>query len=149
MTGTYNTKSAGETISHALLFGGTLRRGDVVALYGDLGSGKTQFVKGVCLAYNITTPVTSPSFVILNRYEGRDKKNDELFVYHFDLYRVKSTAELYDLGYEELLQNNGICLIEWAEMLGGLLPERRYDVRLSLGDNENERLIEISGPDKK
>jgi tRNA threonylcarbamoyladenosine biosynthesis protein TsaE len=149
MTGNYNTKSADETISHALLFGSILRRGDVVALYGDLGSGKTQFVKGVCLAFNVTTPVTSPSFVILNRYEGRDKKNNELFVYHFDLYRVKSTAELYDLGYEELLKNDGICLIEWAEMLGGLLPEHRYDVRLSLGNNENERLIEISKPDKE
>ncbi len=149
MTGTYNTKSADDTIGHASSFGGTLQRGDVVALYGDLGSGKTQFVKGVCLAFDITTPVTSPSFVILNRYEGRDKKNNELFVYHFDLYRIKSTAELYDLGYEELLKNDGICLIEWAEMLGGLLPEHRYDVRLSLCNNENERLIEISRTDKE
>jgi len=143
MTGAYNTKSVDDTITHALSFGGTLRRGDVVALYGDLGSGKTQFVKGVCLAFKTNTPVTSPSFVILNRYEGRDKNYNELFVYHFDLYRVKSTAELYDLGYEELLKSDGICLIEWAEMLGSLLPEHRYDVRLSLGKDENERLIEI------
>ena len=143
MIGTYNTKSVDDTIAYALSFGGTLRRGDVVALYGDLGSGKTQFVKGVCLAFKTNTPVTSPSFVILNRYEGRDKNNNELFVYHFDLYRVKSTGELYDLGYEELLKSDGICLIEWAEMLGNLLPEHRYDVRLSLGNDENERLIEI------
>jgi tRNA threonylcarbamoyladenosine biosynthesis protein TsaE len=70
---------------------------------------------------------------------------NELLLYHFDLYRVKSLAEIYDLGYEEFLRGNGICLIEWAEMLGELLPKERYDVRLSLGDRENERRIEITG----
>jgi tRNA threonylcarbamoyladenosine biosynthesis protein TsaE len=65
-------------------------------------------------------------------------------MYHFDLYRIKSLTELYDLGYEEFLRGDGICLVEWAEMLGDLLPEQRYDVRLLVGADENERRIEIS-----
>ena len=138
------TTSTEETISYAGEFADKLQRGDIVALYGDLGSGKTQFVKGICLAFKSHTPATSPSFVILNRYEGLDKCGNELLVYHFDLYRIKSLTELYDLGYEEFLQGNGICLIEWAEMLRDLLPKRRYDVRLSLGTDENERFIEIN-----
>jgi tRNA threonylcarbamoyladenosine biosynthesis protein TsaE len=112
-------------------------------LYGDLGTGKTQFVKGVCRAFSAHTPVTSPSFVILNRYEGVDKQGQELLLYHLDLYRVKSFTEIYDLGYEEFFQNNSICFIEWAEILGVLLPRRRYDIRLSFGDEECERRIKI------
>jgi tRNA threonylcarbamoyladenosine biosynthesis protein TsaE len=144
----HTTKSTEGTISLAGAFADSLQRGNVVALYGDLGSGKTQFVKGVCRTFKAHTPVTSPSFVILNRYDGVDKIGNELFMYHFDLYRVKSITELYDLGYEEFLQGDGICLIEWAEMLGDLLPERRYDVRLSAGAGENERRIEINKMEK-
>ena len=139
------TTAAEETIALARMFAGRLKRGDVVALYGDLGSGKTQFVKGVCQAFKTHTPATSPSFVILNRYDGMDEHHCEILLYHFDLYRVKSVTEIYDLGYEEFLQNDGVCLIEWAEMLGDLLPEQRYDVRFSLGVIENERCIEIAG----
>jgi len=142
------TKSAEETIAIARTFAGRLQRGDVVTLFGDLGSGKTQFVKGVCQTLKTRTPATSPSFVILNRYDGMDERNNELLLYHFDLYRVKSLAEIYDLGYEEFVQGDSICLIEWAEMLGELLPKQRYDVRFSLGENENERQIEITGVSK-
>jgi tRNA threonylcarbamoyladenosine biosynthesis protein TsaE len=140
----YTTTSTEETISYAGAFADKLQRGDIVALYGDLGSGKTQFVKGVCLAFKSYTPATSPSFVILNRYEGVDKYGNELLIYHFDLYRVTSLTELYDLGYEEFFHGGGICLIEWAEMLRDLLPMQRYDIRLSLGTDENERVIEIN-----
>jgi tRNA threonylcarbamoyladenosine biosynthesis protein TsaE len=138
------TTSTEGTISIAVSFAESLTRGDVVALYGDLGSGKTQFVKGICRTLRAQTLATSPSFVILNRYSGMDKEKNELLIYHFDLYRIKSLTELYDLGYEEFLQGDGICLIEWAEMLNDLLPKRRYDVRLSLGVEENERRIEIN-----
>jgi len=105
---------------------------------------KTQFVKGVCRTFKAHTSATSPSFVILNRYDGVDRSGNELLMYHFDLYRIKSLTELYDLGYEEFLRGDGICLVEWAEMLGDLLPEQRYDVRLLVGADENERRIEIS-----
>jgi len=139
----HTTTSTEGTISLAGAFAGNLQRGDVVALYGDLGSGKTQFVKGVCRTFKAHTPATSPSFVILNRYDGVDKSGNELFMYHFDLYRIKSLTELYDLGYEEFLRGEGICLVEWAEMLGDLLPKQRYDVSLSMGENETIRRIEI------
>lgn len=124
-----------------------LRRGDVVALYGDLGAGKTVFVKGVCDGFSVHEHVTSPSFVILNRYDGRDTEGNKLLIYHLDLYRIKSLEEIYDLGYEEFMYGDGICLIEWADMLGDLLPPRRIDVRLSFGKSENSRRIEISGVD--
>jgi tRNA threonylcarbamoyladenosine biosynthesis protein TsaE len=144
MNRTHITGSVEETIAFARKFGEDLQRGDVVALYGDLGCGKTQFVKGVCQSWNIHDHATSPSFVILNRYQGVDKGGGEMFLYHFDLYRIKSIDEMYDIGYEEYLQKDGICLIEWAEMFGELLPDRRFDVSLSFGALENERRIEIS-----
>lgn len=143
MNGTHTTQSVEETISSARTFSRNLRRGDVVALYGELGSGKTQFVKGVCKAFNVHTEAASPSFVILNRYEGKDETGQELLLYHIDLYRVKSIVEIYELGYEEYLLGDGICLIEWADMLGTLLPTRRYDIHLSLGSQEYERQIDI------
>ena len=145
MTETRTTTSVEETIAFARTFANILRQGDVVALYGDLGSGKTQFVKGVCQAFNVLRPATSPTFIILNRYDGTDKSGKEILLYHFDLYRITSLTEMYDLGYEEILQGDGICLIEWAEMLSGLFTKRRYDVRLSWGARENERRIEIRG----
>ena len=148
MNETRTTTSTEETIAFARSFAGRLRRGDVVTLFGDLGSGKTQFVKGVCQAFKTRTHATSPSFVILNRYNGTDERKSELLLYHFDLYRIKSLAEIYDLGYEEFLQSDGVCLIEWAEMLGELLPKQRYDVRFFLGADENERRIEIAGVHK-
>lgn len=138
-----STTSSEGTISFAKSFAKKLKRGDLVALYGDLGSGKTQFVKGVGDFFRTHTPTTSPSFVILNRYSGIGPEGNEILLYHFDLYRVKSLTELYDLGYEEFLRSDGICLVEWAELLRDLLPKIRYDVHLSLGEKENERTIEI------
>jgi tRNA threonylcarbamoyladenosine biosynthesis protein TsaE len=139
------TRSPEETAAAAGTFAIRLKRGDVVALYGELGSGKTQFVKGICRMFRVDTAVTSPSFIILNRYQGKDGAGNEILLHHFDLYRIKSIAEMYELGYEEFLKSDGICLVEWAEVLGELLPGERYDVRLALGEAENERLIEISG----
>ena len=139
------TGSAEETMALAREFALKLKRGDVIALYGELGSGKTQFTKGVCSAFSAAVPATSPSFVILNRYDCMDNGNRELLIYHFDLYRIRSAEEIYDLGYEELLFGGNICLIEWAEVLGGMLPEPRYDIHFQYGKHENERIIEISG----
>jgi tRNA threonylcarbamoyladenosine biosynthesis protein TsaE len=140
---TITTFSEEETRAAARTFGTSLQRGDVVALYGDLGAGKTQFVKGLCEAFGVRQGVTSPTFVILHRYEGRDQFGREILLYHFDLYRVTGTSELYDVGYEEFLYGDGICCIEWAERMKELLPPKRYDVWLSLGDAEDERRIEI------
>ncbi len=136
------TTSEEQTEATARQFAVSLRRGDVVALTGDLGTGKTQFVRGVCSAFRISH-VSSPTFVMVNRYEGIDATGAELLVYHLDLYRATSPADVWALGYEELLGGNGICLIEWAEVLGDLLPVRRYDVHLEYGRQEHERRITI------
>jgi tRNA threonylcarbamoyladenosine biosynthesis protein TsaE len=137
------TRSVDETLAYAQEFSAGLRRGDVVALYGGLGVGKTQFVKGVCKGLHVRTPVTSPSFVFLNRYEGRDADDVELLVHHIDLYRIVSVNEVYELGCEELISGDAISLVEWADALGPLLPVRRYDVRMVPGRQECERQIDI------
>ena len=140
----YTTKSVEETLTIASTFAERLRRGDIVALYGELGSGKTQFAKGVCDYFGVGEHVTSPTFVLLNRHSGKDATGRELLIFHFDLYRIKSLSEIYDLGYEEFFSQDGICLIEWADQLADLLPARRYDVRLSFGKTEDERIVEMT-----
>ena len=137
------TSSEQETLELARALAVRLQRGDVVALLGELGSGKTVFVKGICRAFGAQEHVSSPSFVILNRYEGKDQSNRELLIYHLDLYRVKSLDEIYDLGFEEFFYGDGITLIEWAEQLGDLLPSKRYDVHLSYGESDSHRRITI------
>lgn len=127
-------------------FGSTLRRGDVVALIGELGSGKTQFAKGVCTALGVTESVTSPTFVLLNRYTGKDRAGKELLVYHFDLYRIDAAREILDLGFEEIVSSGGVCMIEWAEKLGSHLPASAMVVKFNHGTNERHRLIESQIP---
>jgi tRNA threonylcarbamoyladenosine biosynthesis protein TsaE len=137
------TQSVQETIAAAQTFARLLRRGDIVALYGDLGSGKTQFVKGACKALHAAASVVSPTFVILHRYEGCDSAGKELLIYHVDLYRIQSPNEIYDLGYEEFFGGEGITFVEWADKLGALLPKRRYEVHCAYGEKENDRTIRI------
>ena len=139
----HTTSSEEETRALARSFALQLNRGDVVALQGELGTGKTRFVKGICEAFEASRHVSSPSFVILNRYEGRDRSHRPLYLYHLDLYRVKSVEEIYDLGFEEFAYGDNVTLIEWSEQLGGLLPSRRFEVQLSYGDAEDQRRISI------
>jgi tRNA threonylcarbamoyladenosine biosynthesis protein TsaE len=144
MTELHRTTSEQETRKAARAMASRLQRGDVVALYGDLGAGKTQFVKGLCEALQVRDVVTSPTFVILNRYTGLENGNTEILIFHFDLYRVETAEEIYDLGYEEFFFGNGICVIEWAERLETLLPPRRFDVTILFGESEDERQISIT-----
>ncbi len=137
------SKSPAETTEYAVSFASSLQRNEIVTLIGELGSGKTQFVKGVCQYFRVQDSVSSPTFVMLHRYAGWDKRNEELFVYHFDLYKIKTESEILELGYEEFFHGNGICLIEWADMLRQLTPHDRTEIRLSLGSAENERKIEV------
>ncbi|OGU25951.1 MAG: tRNA (adenosine(37)-N6)-threonylcarbamoyltransferase complex ATPase subunit type 1 TsaE [Ignavibacteria bacterium GWA2_54_16] len=139
----HTTSSEEATRALARSFALQLNRGDVVALQGELGTGKTRFVKGICEAFEASRHVSSPSFVILNRYEGRDRSHRPLYLYHLDLYRVKSVEEIYDLGFEEFAYGDNVTLIEWSEQLGGLLPSRRFEVQLSYGDAEDQRRISI------
>ena len=97
------TESAGEALAK------TLQSGTVVALYGDLGAGKTAFVRGMARGLGSKDRVTSPTFTIVNEYSG----NLELF--HFDMYRLKSSDELFDIGWEDYLARGGVCVVEWSE----------------------------------
>jgi tRNA threonylcarbamoyladenosine biosynthesis protein TsaE len=116
--GPEQTQSLGQNLA------GFLHSGAVVALTGELGTGKTCLIQGICQGLGVTDPVASPAFVIINEYQGR------LPVYHFDLYRIKSIEELYQLGCEEYFYGSGVCLIEWAERAEGLLPGD--SIRISL-----------------
>ena len=132
------THSATETLEFGKNFAVALERSDVVALYGELGSGKTQFAKGVCQGLGILGHVTSPSFTIVNEYvEGKFP------VYHFDFYRIRSLAELNEIGFDEYLYGGGVCLLEWADVVEEKLPPVRYNIRLALGDDHNQRIIQI------
>ncbi|MGA9363851.1 MAG: tRNA (adenosine(37)-N6)-threonylcarbamoyltransferase complex ATPase subunit type 1 TsaE [Bacteroidota bacterium] len=142
------TSNEAETISFAEKFAGRLVPSDVVALNGDLGSGKTQFVKGVCLGLGVVDVVTSPSFVIMNQYKAARNGAVALPIFHFDFYRIRSIHELYDLGVEEYFYGKGICLIEWARAATSLLPMKRYEVALSVLSEENTREITIEKVEK-
>ncbi len=117
-------------------FSELLNDGDVVCLNGDLGAGKTFFVKAVCANYKINE-VNSPTFAIVNEYYG-DKK-----IFHFDFYRLKDSEELLDLGFYEYLNDAGaITFIEWSDKFPEILPENRFEIKMkTVGDNSRE--IEI------
>jgi tRNA threonylcarbamoyladenosine biosynthesis protein TsaE len=136
------THTANETLALGKDFAATLRRSDVVALYGELGSGKTQFAKGVCLGLGIHSHVTSPSFTIVNEYV-----DGKFPVYHFDFYRIRSIGELNEIGFDEYLFGSGVCLLEWADVVEEKLPPIRYDITLALGDDQNQRIIQIERTD--
>ncbi|MBE7044139.1 MAG: tRNA (adenosine(37)-N6)-threonylcarbamoyltransferase complex ATPase subunit type 1 TsaE [Ruminococcaceae bacterium] len=133
------SQSPEQTAEIAAEFAKTLQPGDVVTLNGDLGVGKTAFVQGLAKALGITDYISSPTFTIVNCYEA------ETPLYHFDVYRIADPEEMYEIGYEEYINGDGICIIEWAELIADILPEERYDVtiRKNYDVDENYREIEI------
>ncbi len=133
------TDNEDETTRMGVKFSKTyLKTGDVVALYGELGSGKTRFVKGICKGLGYLENVSSPSFTIVNEYLTKSVK-----IFHFDFYRVSSVSEIIDIGFDDYILDDGICVIEWADRAIELLPPNRYDVYLRLGNSYTLREIEI------
>ena len=119
------TRSARATFELGVLLGAALQPGDVVALVGELGAGKTQLVRGICRGAGVPeSEVSSPSFAIVATYRGR------LPVHHADLYRVADEDELRAIGFEELVGGDGVLVVEWADRAPGALPPERLDVRL-------------------
>lgn len=135
---TYTSASTGETEEIAADFAKKLTRGDVIAYRGDLGAGKTAFTRGLAKGLNITDDVTSPTFAILNVYNG------EITLYHFDMYRVSGFESLYSTGFFDYLDGGGIIAIEWSENIAGELPENTITVTIT-PTGENSRRIEIEG----
>ncbi len=139
------TRTQEHTRSLGSAFGKTLSGGMGVALFGELGSGKTQFVKGVCEALGVEESlVSSPSFTIVNEYEGF------VPVYHLDLYRIKKQEEALEFGFVEYIESNGICLIEWPEIVESLLPLHTIGLHFRHVDGERRRIERLgtTQPDK-
>jgi tRNA threonylcarbamoyladenosine biosynthesis protein TsaE len=130
------SRQPSETIAFARDLASRLRPGTIIALNGDLGSGKTQFVKGLASGIGFGGEVTSPTFTLIHEYVG-----GRLPIYHFDFYRLENEDEALRLGLEEYLQGNGICVIEWAGKFRGLLPPDARWFDLSIGADDT-RLID-------
>jgi tRNA threonylcarbamoyladenosine biosynthesis protein TsaE len=122
---------ASEIISHS----GNSR---IFLFYGEMGAGKTTLIKAICEYLGVTEPATSPTFSIVNEYDGR---NDKIF--HFDFYRLKNETEALDMGYEEYFYSGAYCFIEWPEKIPNLLPEHYISIRIEvIGENSRQITVE-------
>jgi tRNA threonylcarbamoyladenosine biosynthesis protein TsaE len=133
------TASPGDTAAAGERLGATLAAGDVVALTGELGAGKTCFVQGLARGLGVQTHPTSPTFVLINEYRGR------VPVHHVDAYRTGRASELIDLGLLELFDGDGVTVVEWAERAALLLPERAIRVHIE-GVGDEPRTITVRRP---
>jgi tRNA threonylcarbamoyladenosine biosynthesis protein TsaE len=136
---TAHTKSADDTRALAAELAAVARPGDLLLLAGDLGAGKTAFVQGFGRALGVEEPITSPTFVIVRTYDGRFP------VIHVDAYRLEHLQELVDLGIGELLDHEGVTLIEWGDVVIPALPPEYLEVRLELGEGDDERVVHLRG----
>ncbi|OGP63413.1 MAG: tRNA (adenosine(37)-N6)-threonylcarbamoyltransferase complex ATPase subunit type 1 TsaE [Deltaproteobacteria bacterium RBG_13_53_10] len=138
------TNRVSETIWIGKRIGAFLQPGDVVALVGDLGTGKTHLIKGLAAGVGVknTTSVSSPSFTLINEYPGK------IPFYHMDLYRLQTETEAEELGLEEIFQGRGVTAIEWADKIPSLLPAETLCIRLRYTD-AHTRSIEITGMGKR
>ena len=119
-----------------------LKQKDVVVLTGELGAGKTKFVEGFLSFFGLENEISSPTFTIVNEYQKED-----LFIYHFDVYRLEDSSEFYEIGGEEYFEN-GICLIEWGELIEDTLPKNTIHITFKKDiQNENLRILSIDFPD--
>ena len=134
------TNSPEETEALGARLAGALEPGAVVAFTGDLGAGKTAFVRGLARGLGIRDRVTSPTFTIVNEYEG-----GRLPLFHFDLYRLGCADELFDIGWEDYLARGGVCAVEWSERMEELLEPGTIRVDLRRGEDESRRVITVEG----
>ena len=136
----YISHSEHDTEDIGASFARTLKGGTVVAMYGDLGAGKTAFVRGMARGMGLTCRVSSPTFTIVNEYCG------ERELIHFDMYRLSSADELFDIGWEDYLNRGGVCAVEWSERVTDALPDGTVFVDIQRhAENENWRIITITG----
>ena len=124
-----------ETEALAQQFAATLRGGEVLALRGGMGMGKTAFVRGLAQGLGVEEPVTSPTFALVNVYEGR------LTLCHFDMYRITTFEELYSTGFFDYLSPHAVLAVEWSENIEEALPQETTFISLAPGEKENERRI--------
>jgi tRNA threonylcarbamoyladenosine biosynthesis protein TsaE len=128
----YTSVSENNTTRIAQDLGRRLVAGDLIAFYGDLGTGKTFFIKSLCQQLGVSNEVTSPTFTIINEYHSKK----DFLIYHFDFYRIENDSELLNLGLDDFFYNQYICLIEWADKIEKHLPESRWEVWLNFLPNK-------------
>lgn len=128
------TEKLGEAMGRAAV------PGMVIALIGDLGTGKTTLTKSIARGLGVTETVTSPTFNIIREY-----RSGRIPLFHFDVYRIADPDEMYELGYEEYFYGDGVCVVEWADMIEELLPEDAVIIRIDRGAGEEEREYRIEG----
>lgn len=131
-----------QTVLWANRLSDLLQPGDIVALNGNLGAGKTRFVRAIAESFGIEdSAVSSPTYLIVQNYPG------QLLLHHFDLYRIKEEEELYESGCDEFLEGAGVCLIEWASKFPDFLPEDHLEITFEMsGENARELTITSFGP---
>ena len=136
----YISKSINDTSNIADKFAAGIVSGDVICLYGDLGVGKTVFVQALAKRLGVGEYVNSPTFNIVNEYNGKN-----FTVYHFDAYRIEDYEQIFDVGYDEYVYSDAVSIIEWANNIEPVLPQNRYDVFISkdISQGEDYRKIVI------
>lgn len=133
---TFLSKSELETKKFAKILGSHLVKGDIIILSGDLGSGKTKFTEGILSHFGLENEISSPTFTIVNEYNSKTVP-----IYHFDVYRLSDVDEFFAIGGEEYLQN-GICIIEWGELIESILPKNYLKISFDKNDtNDNLRIL--------
>ena len=134
----FNSKSENDTLSFAKKFASKLNKKDVIVLSGDLGSGKTKFTEGILSFFGLENEISSPTFTIVNEYS-----KDAIKIDHFDVYRLEDSSEFYEIGGDEYYEN-GICIIEWGEIIEDALPNDYIKIDFSRNlDDENSRTLNI------
>ena len=136
----YVTNSENETEALGVRLAGQLEAGAVIAFTGDLGAGKTAFTRGLARGLGIPGRVASPTFTIVNEYEG-----GRLPLFHFDMYRLNSSDELFEIGWEDYLARGGVCAVEWSENVAGALEEDSIFVDIRRGVSDSQRVVTIEG----
>ena len=139
----YITNGESETEALGCRLGQALEPGTVIAYTGDLGAGKTAFTRGLAKGLGVTDRVTSPTFTIVNEYEG-----GRMPLFHFDMYRLGSSDELYDIGWEDYIARGGVCAVEWSENVDDALEDDTIRIDIRRGDNDDQRRITVeNGPE--
>lgn len=134
------SNSPAETEAAGAALAAELEPGSVIAFTGDLGAGKTAFTRGLARGLGVEERVTSPTFTIVNEYEG-----GRLPLFHFDMYRLGSADELFHIGWEDYLARGGVCAVEWSENVEEALDGDTVRVDISRGEDDNSRVITIEG----